>query len=99
MAVGISDGSATSRRRSSGCVARCQMHEPMPLQVVSMPATSSSRTRAQHVVVLEGRAVRVGLLHEVADEVVAGLLAALLHVRPEVVRHLLEAAHQRCRSR
>ena len=44
---------------------------------------------------LERRAVRVGLLDEVADEVVAGLLAPRLHVRAEIVGHLLEAAHQR----
>ena len=44
MAVGISAGSLTSRRRSSGVLARCQMQEPMALQVVSMPAISSSRS-------------------------------------------------------
>ncbi len=42
MAVGIRSGSATSRSRSSGVLARCQIDAPIALQVVSIPASNNS---------------------------------------------------------
>ena len=94
MAVGISAGSATRRRRSSGVLARCQMQEPMPLQVVSMPAISSSRSEPITFSARQRLAVELGA-DEIADQVVAGLLRALVHVAHEVVRHLAGGLHRR----
>ena len=42
MAVSITSGSPATRRRSSGCWARCHNEAPMADQVVSMPAIMSS---------------------------------------------------------
>ena len=42
MAVGSASGEATRRSRSAGWPARCHSEAPIALQVVSMPAISSS---------------------------------------------------------
>src|SRR5437773_428271 len=44
-AVGMRDGSASSRRRSSGCCIRASMPPEIRLRVVSLPATASSRKK------------------------------------------------------
>src|SRR5438034_1399917 len=44
-AVGMRDGSASSRRRSAGCCIRASMPPEIRLRVVSLPATASSRKK------------------------------------------------------
>ena len=70
MAVGISSGSATSRRRSASWVARCHIAEPMPDHVVSMPATRISASVPSTCSTGHRCAVDLGL-QQLADEVVA----------------------------
>ena len=56
--LGLGDEAARGRR---GASARCQSDAPIALQVVSMPAISSSSDRAADVVRVERLAVDLGL--------------------------------------